>query len=133
MATIQATLGAASIANPYYISVRITKQLCNKTSMAPVFNPVFTLVSYRTVGTDQYEAIVNVQGIATYTPCGKCCAKSQTVNENFVIPFYSATTPESVTVSGGAAVNTLVSGGCCSCCSNTFVSDVPVTLTITNT
>ena len=136
MATIETTLAAGSVASPYYFDIKITKQLCNKTANAPVFIPVFTLVSYTQVGTNgtglEYEAIVNVQGIVTYTPCGQCCAKSQTVNQNFVIPFYSATEPSSVTVSSGNAVNALVtSNGCNSCCSNNFVCNVPVNLTVT--
>ena len=132
MATITTTLAAGSVASPYYYDVRITKQLCSKTSSAPVFVPTFTLLTYANVGTGQYEAIVSVQGIVTYTPCGKCCSKVQTVNHQFVIPFYSATAPTAVSVSGGTPINALVTGsGCSSCCSNTFTCDVPLVLTVT--
>jgi len=135
MATIQTTLAAGSTTSPYFLNARIKKQLCNKTPGAPVFNPVFSLVSYSlvssTVAEGQYEAIVNVQGIVTYTPCGCCCAKSQTINETFVIPFYSATAPSSVSIAGGTPINYLVNdGGCRSCCSNIFQSDVPLSLTV---
>jgi len=134
MATIQVTLAAGATASPYYLGVKITKQLCSKTAQAPVFIPQFSLVSYRQVGTSgngiEYQAVVNVQGIVTYTPCGKCCAKTQTVNEEFVIPFFSATAPSDVSVESGTPVNTLVTNGCCQCCSNTFICDVPITLTV---
>jgi len=135
MATINVTLAAGSVASPYYFDVKITKQLCSKTPNAPVFSPVFTLVNYAQVGTSdsgvEYEAIINVQGIVTYTPCGCCCAKSQTVNQQFVIPFYSATAPSGVSIASGTPINVLVKGtGCKNCCSNTFVCDVPLNLTI---
>jgi len=138
MATIQTILAAGSVASPYYFDVKITKQLCSKTPNAPVFIPIFTLVSYTQVGTAgtglEYEALVNVQGIATYTPCGSCCAKSQTVSQQFVIPFYSATAPSSVTIAAGTPINTLITGnGCNSCCSNQFVCDVPLNLTVETT
>lgn len=131
MATIQTTLGAGSTASPYFFDVRITKQLCKKTPNAPIFIPQFTLMSYKSVGTSEYEAIVLVQGIVTYTPCGECCAKSQTISEMFVLPFYSTAEPSVVSVAGGTPTNTLVTNGCASCCSNVFICDVPLNLTVT--
>lgn len=134
MATVNISLAAGSVASPYYLDAKITKQLCCKTSTTPVFVPVFTLVSYRLVGeANQYEAIVNVSGIVSYTPCGGCCAKSQTINETFTIPFVSAAAPVSVTIESGSPINSIVTGnGCgrCSQCGNTFVSEVPLTLTV---
>lgn len=135
MAIVQTTLAAGSVASPFYLNIRISKHLCAKTASAPVFTPTFTLLSYRlvspTAAGGQYKAIVNVQGIATYTPCGSCCAKSQAINENFVIPFFSATAPTAVSIAGGTPVNVLVTDGSCQSCSNTFVCDVPLTLTVT--
>ena len=134
MATINISLAAGSVASPFFIDAKITKQLCAKTSTTPVFVPVFTLISYRLVGgTNQYEALVSVSGIVSYTPCGGCCAKSQTINETFTIPFVSAAAPTSVTITAGDPINTIITGnGCgkCAMCGNTFVSDVPLTLTV---
>lgn len=129
MADISLSLAAGSTTPPYFHNVRITKQLCSKTSQTPVFVPVFTLLGYKAVGTNQYEALVNVQGIVTFTPCGSCCAKTQTISQNFVVPFFSSAVPSSVTVTGGTPINAIITNGC-SKCGNTLVCDVPLSLTV---
>lgn len=131
MASITTTVAAGSVDSPYFIDVKIKKQLCASTSSVPVFVPVFSFVSFRNVGEDQYEAFVNVQGLITFTPCGQCCARTQTVSRTFAVPFYSATAPTSVTVEGGIPRNALVDVSGCRCnCSNQFESDVSLTLTV---
>lgn len=133
MATIQYSIGAGSTNSPYYFDIKITKQLCAKTSQPPVFVPVFSVVTFRNVGTNQYEAIVNVQGVVTFTPCGQCCAKAQGVNETFVIPIYSVAAPTTITAVGGTPTNIIIpTGGCgkCSLCGNTLVCNVPLTVTV---
>lgn len=133
MATVVTTLAVGSTVTAPYYDVTITKQLCTKTSAEPSFNPVFSVVEVRPVGTNQYEAVMNVQGVVSYTPCGgSCCAKNQLVNENFIIPIFSATVP-TVTATSGTPINRIIKcGGCgkCSQCGNTLVSNIPLTLTI---
>lgn len=134
MATINVRLAAGSTASPFYHEVTITKQLCAKTCHAPVFSPTFSVVDYKLVGTQEYEVLVNVQGIVTYTPCKSCCAKSQAINENFILPFKTATAPTAVSVTGGTPRNRIITGngcGTCNRCGNTFVCDVPLDLTVT--
>jgi len=135
MATsISTTLAAGSTASPFYYDVVITKQLCSKTcaSKSPIFNPTFSLVSSTLVGTNQYELVVNVQGTVTYTPCGSCeCnAKSQVVNENFVLPLYSTNAPSAISVSGVPVLTKVQTIGC-SNCGNVMVSDCALTLNVT--
>ena len=132
MATVVTTLAVGSTVTAPFYDVTITKQLCAKTSAEPSFNPVFSVVEVRTVGTSQHEVVMNVQGVVSYTPCGSCCAKTQLVNENFIIPVFSATVP-TVTATSGTPINRIVKGGgCgkCSQCGNTLVSNIPLTLTI---
>lgn len=133
MATISFSLAAGSTAAPYYFGVKITRQLCAKTNQAPSFVPTFSVLSFRNIGTNQYEVLVNVQGVVTFTPCGQSCAKCQGVNENFVIPVYSVAAPTTITATAGTPTNIIIpSGGCGKCCNcgNTFVCDVPLTLTV---
>lgn len=130
MATITTTLAAGSNTSPYFFDARITKQLCARTPDVPVFTPVFKVLYFKPVGTSQYEAVINVQGIVTFTPCGSRCARSQTINENFVIPFFSAAAPSEIVVNSGIPTNTLTSMGC-SKFSNSFLCDVPLTLIVT--
>ena len=129
MAKINVSLAAGSIASPYYFDVKVTKQLCAKTSKAPVFVPVMTLVDYTSVGTNEYEALVNIQGVVTYTPCGSCCAKTQTINQTFRVPFYSASAVTSVTVEGGSPTMDIVNNGGCGC-GNVMVANIPLNLTV---
>lgn len=130
------TLAAGSVASPYFYKSTITKQLCRKTcaNNAPVFNPAFSLVSTSLVGENQYEVTINVQGSITYTPCGSCdcCAKTQLVNENFIVPLYATTAPSAINVSGSVISNKIQTSGC-SNCGNIFLSDCALTLTVTTT
>lgn len=134
--TISTTLAAGSVASPYFYDARITKQLCSKTcaKTPPVFAPTFSVVSTTNVGTGQYEVICNVSGVITYTPCGSCScnAKSQLVNENFVLPLYSATAPTAVTISGSTIATSIQTTGC-SNCGNVMNTDCALTLTVTTT
>lgn len=132
--TISTTLAAGSVASPYFYDCTITKQLCSKTcaKTPPVFAPTFSVVSYSSVGTSQYEVLVNVQGVVTYTPCGTCScnAKSQLVNENFIIPVYSATAPTAITASGSVVRTSIQTTGCATC-GNIMDTDCALTLTVT--
>lgn len=88
-AVITATLAAGSTTSPYYAQVNISQRLCYKTcaDVSPVFNPQFSLVSFDTVGTNQYVVTINVQGIISYVPCGGgCCTKQQPVNQKLHYP-----------------------------------------------
>lgn len=132
-AVITATLAAGSTASPYYAQVNISQRLCYKTcvDVAPVFSPQFSVVSLESVGTNQYELTVNVQGIISYVPCGGgCCTKQQPINQNFTIPIYSTTALTGATVAAGSVVNS-VAASACQKCSRAFVSETPLTITTT--
>jgi hypothetical protein len=131
---INTTLAAGSVASPYYISCNITQKLCYKTCVedTPVFNPRFSIIGFSKVGTAQYIATVHVEGIICYNPCGTCCcAAQQPLSANFTIPFYTTTTPLSVTVTQGATINTMAKG--CQNCSRQFVSETPLTMAVSAT
>ena len=132
-AIITPVLAAGSTSSPYRYQVNISQRLCFATCVGqtPVFNPIFSLVGYSPVGTGEYVATVNVQGLISYTPCNGdgCCTKTQVLNQNFTIPFYSAAAPTSVSVGQGTAVNSVV-GQPCQSCSRSFVSETPITLTV---
>lgn len=124
---------AGSTASPYYVQVNITQRLCYPTCAenTPVFAPQFALVGVSQVGTGQYAATFRVQGIISYVPCnGGCCTKSQPLSGTFTIPIASATTPTAVTVTAGATVNA-ISATACQTCSRTFVSETPLSVTVT--
>lgn len=132
-AVITATLAAGSTTSPYYAQVNISQRLCYKTcaDVSPVFNPQFSLVSFDTVGTNQYVVTINVQGIISYVPCGGgCCTKQQPVNQNFTIPIYSTTALSDAMIAAGSVVNS-VSTSACQNCSRAFVSETPLTITTT--
>jgi hypothetical protein len=130
---VTATLAAGSAASPYYVLANITQKLCYKTcaDTAPVFDAKFTLLGYSQVGTSQYVANINVHGIICYVRCGGgCdCTEQQPLSANFTVPFYSATAPSSVTLAQGAVFNTMSASGC-QMCSRLFVSECPLTLTV---
>ena len=132
-AIISPVLAAGSTTSPYLFLVNLTQRLCQATcaEQTPVFAPIFSLVGYSQVGTNAYVATINVQGVISYTPCNKnnCCTKTQIVNQNFTIPFTSATAPTSVSITQGTAVNS-VSAQPCQNCSRTFVSETPVNLVV---
>ena len=132
-AIISPVLAAGSTTSPYLFLVNLTQRLCQATcaEQTPVFAPIFSLVGYSQVGTNAYMATINVQGVISYTPCNKnnCCTKTQIVNQNFTIPFTSATAPTSVSITQGTSVNS-VSAQPCQNCSRTFVSETPVNLVV---
>lgn len=133
-ANIHATLAAgATVTAPYY-DVNIVQTLCQMVCAdeTPVFSPMFSVVSVETVGTSQYLVHLHVEGTISYMPCGGgCCqTKTQVLSQDFSVPVFSAAAISGVTVSAGATQNGIVRIPCKSC-SNTFVSDTPVTLTIT--
>lgn len=131
---ITPVLAAGSTASPYLFDVNITQKLCQPTcvSQTPVFAPVFSLVGYSALGNNMYVATINVQGIVSFTPCkgDACCTKTQVLNQNFSLPFTSATAPTAVSIVHGTAVN-VMQGQACKSCSRIFVSETPVSLTVT--
>lgn len=131
---ITPVLAAGSTASPYYCQVNITQRLCFPTCAenTPVFAPQFSLVGIVQVGTGQYAATIRVQGIISYVPCngGCCCTKSQPLSDTFTIPIASATAPTEVMVAAGVTVNA-VSTTACQQCSRTFVSETPLSITVT--
>lgn len=130
---ITPVLAAGSTASPYYYQLNITQRLCFPTCSdnTPVFSPQFSLVGVAQVGTGQYAATIRVQGIVSYVPCnGGCCTKQQPISGTFTIPIASATAPTAVTVTAGATVNTIATAACQKC-SRTFVSETPLSITVT--
>ena len=71
-ANITTTLAAGSVASPYAIMARIEQTLCAPVSVdnLPIFAPTFSVLSFSEVSTDQYVAIVQVEGVIFYSPCG---------------------------------------------------------------
>lgn len=132
-AVITPVLAAGSVASPYFVQVNISQKLCKKAciNLPPVFNPVFSLVDYASVGTGRYVATVKVEGVVSYTPCDSngCCDKMQVIFQEFTIPFTLATVPTSVTITQGVSVNSIAVTGC-QTCSRMFVSETPVILTV---
>lgn len=133
-AHITATLAVGATATAPYYDVNITQQLCTPACVdeTPVFSPKFTVKSIANVGTSQYLVVLHVEGVINYVPCncGTCCTRSQVVSQDFTIPVFSATAIGSITPSIGTVQNGIARIACCSCI-KTFVSDVPLTLTIT--
>lgn len=130
---ITPVLAAGSTVSPYYYQLNITQRLCFPTCSdnTPVFAPQFSLVGMAQVGTGQYAATIRVQGIVSYVPCnGGCCTKQQPISGTFTIPIASATAPTAVTVTAGATVNTIATAACQKC-SRTFVSETPLSITVT--
>lgn len=133
-ADITPVLAAGSVASPYFVQVNISQRLCKKTCIGqtPVFTPQFSLMGYEAVGTGQYVATIHVEGIIGYTPCetNGCCDKTQVLSQNFTIPFASATAPTAVTITSGVTANAIAAAPC-QTCSRDFVSETPITLTVT--
>lgn len=131
-AKITVTLGAGAT-NPYFAQVNISQRLCSPACAdeTPVFTPQFSLVGYSEVGTGQYIATIQVQGLISYVPCGgnSCNTRTQLVSQKFTIPFVSATAPASVTITAGTSVN-VVEQIACQNCSRDFVSETPITLSV---
>lgn len=133
-ATITPVLAAGSTTSPYLFLINISQRLCTKACVdnPPVFTPQYTLVGYTSLGGTAYAAIIQVQGLISYVPCGSnnCCAKTQPLSQKFTVPFQSPTAPTSVSVEAvGATVNTIATTAC-QTCSRTFVSETPISLTV---
>lgn len=132
-ATITPQLAAGSTASPFFYEVNISQRLCHRACVdnVPVFNPRFSLKSVAQVGTGQYVATIHVEGIISYVPCGGgCgCTKQQPLSQDFTIPIVSASTPI-VTIVQGAEVNAIAASAC-QPCSRSFVSETPLTVTVT--
>lgn len=124
---------AAGATNPYFVQVNISQRLCSPacTEQTPVFNPQFSLLSFSQVGTGQYVATIHVEGLISYVPQGgnNCCTRTQLLSQNFTIPFVSATSPTSVTITAGTTVNAIEQVAC-QCSSRDFVSETPITLNV---
>lgn len=133
-AIITPVLAAGSTATAPYYQVNISQKLCSSSCAenTPVFAPVFSVLSFASVGTNQYVATVHVEGVISYVPCNgsPCCTRSQLLSQNFTIPFFSAAAPTAVTIAQGATVNAIAVAPCHNCSRN-FVSETPLTLTIT--
>jgi hypothetical protein len=133
---ISATLAAGSVASPFYIMANISQRLCFKTCAdnTPVFAPRFSVLSFAKVGTSQYMATCHVEGIISYIPCGgDCsCTRQQPLSANFTIPFYATTTPVTVSLAQGVTINDVATVGCQNC-SRQFVSETPLSLTVSST
>lgn len=131
-AIITATLAIGSSGTAPYYDINITQQLCSPACVdeTPVFNPQFSVKQIASVGTNQYLAVIHVEGVVNYIPCncGSCCTRSQVISQDFTIPIFKTSVP-SVTLTVGQAQNGIARISCCDC-SKTFVSDVPLTLTI---
>lgn len=132
-AIITATLAlGASTSAPYY-DINITQRLCHFACAdePPVFTPQFSVKSIANVGMSQYLVVIHAEGVISYAPSGAtCCTRSQLISQDFAVPVFSATAISSVTPTAGTAHNGIVRLSCCGS-SRTFVSDVPLTLTIT--
>lgn len=98
---------------------------------SPVFAPVISYVGASLLSTGLYLLTFHVEGVVHYVPCGcgSCCTKAQVVSQDFTIPLASASAP-SVTITQGTAVNGIAKSAC-EPCSRTFVSDIPLTVTVT--
>lgn len=133
-AIIHATLAlGATVTAPFY-DVNISQQLCMPACAdeTPVFVPQFSVNSIENVGTSQYIINMHVEGTINYVPCGcGCCnTKSQVISQDFTLPVFSATAITGATIAAGATQNAIVKHPCKEC-SRDFVSDTPITVTIT--
>lgn len=126
------TPALGSTTSPYAGLVNITQRLCFAccAENTPVFDPQFSVRGVTPVGTDLYAVDVHVEGIISYVPCGGgCCCKQQPLSDDFYV-YVSATAAPTVTIAEGASANRLAVAGC-QTCGRTFVSDTPLTLTVT--
>lgn len=133
-AIIHATLAVGASATAPYYDVNITQQLCSAACCdeTPVFAPKFSVKSIENVGASQYLINIHVEGTISYMPCGcGCCAtRTQMIPQDFAVPAFSATAITGATLTVGASSNAVPKPPCQSC-SRTFVSDTPVTITLT--
>lgn len=135
-ANITATLSVGATATAPYFDINVTQQLCSPACVdeVPVFNPTFSLKGVSNVGTSQYVATIHIEGVISYIPCncGSCCTRSQVVSQDFTIPIFSATAISNVSIVTGNSQNGIARYSCCDC-SKIFVSNIPLTMTITTT
>lgn len=134
-AIITATLAASSVASPYYYNVNITQRLCKKACAddKPLFRPEFSVTGIDSVGTNQYLITVHIEGTIHYVPChcGSCDTHAQIISQDIAIPVFSATPITAASIIAGVTLNGIARNSCCEC-SNIFVSDTPIALTIVN-
>lgn len=132
-AIITPILAAGSATTPYYYQVNINQRLCTPVCVdsTPIFNPTFTFVSAVSSAANQYVVTINVEGVITYTPCGggQCCARVQTVSQEFTIPVFSETAITTVTITK-TFTNNSISTAACANCSRDFVSENGLSIAI---
>lgn len=132
-AVITPVLAAGSVASPYFVQINLSKKLCKKVCVTniPVFAPSFSVKGTSNVGTGQYVVTIHVEGAISYNPCHGCgcSAETEVVSQDFTIPIASATAPTSVTIKSGKSVNAISADGC-ETCSNNFVSETPLEVTV---
>lgn len=133
-AEIHATLALGSTSAAPFYDVRINQTLCQCACVdeTPVFSPSLSVNSIEAVGTNQYLVSIHVEGVIAYVPCGcgTCSTRTQVISQDFNVPIYSATAITGVTITTGS-INNSITRYSCSNCSKGFVSDIPMTLTIT--
>lgn len=134
-AYITAELAAGSTTSPYQYTVNISQRLCYPTCVdtVPVFMPQFSVVGAPVLlNTGLYGVTIQVQGTINYIPCNGGCGspKPLPINQTFNIKFVSATVPTGVTIATGNSVNSIATAACQKC-SRAFVSETPLTLTVT--
>lgn len=123
-AIITPILAAGSVASPYVYLINIKQKLRHPVGNAiPVFAPTYSLVGFSRISANTYVAVVNVQGLISYSKEGN--TKMQMVNQNFSIPFVRKTLPLSVTIDQGDTVNEVRNA-------RSFVSETPIYLSIRN-
>lgn len=131
-AFITPVLAAGSVASPYFVQLNVSQKLCHKACKdnIPVFAPSISYESISEVATGQYVATFHIEGVISYQPCsGGCNSKTMNISQDFTVPIASASAPTSVTVTAGAAVNTLIAAACQNC-TRDFVSEIPLTITV---
>ena len=133
-AIINATLAVGASATAPYYDINITQRLCSPACCdeTPVFAPKFFVKTIESVGTSQYLITMHVEGTISYMPCGCGCCATRTLllSQDFTIPVFSATAITGASVASGTSSNA-ISKLPCQSCSRTFVSDTPVTITLT--
>lgn len=127
------TPALGSTTSPYAGLVNITQRLCfaSCADNTPVFDPRFSVRGVSQVGTNLYAVDIHVEGQISYVACGGgCgCCKQQPLSDDFYV-YVQATSFPTVTLTEGASINRLSVAGC-QTCGRTFVSDTPLTLTVT--
>lgn len=132
---ITLTMGAGKTSSPYFYDMNLTQKLCKKACAdeVPIFDPSFTYLGVMGVGTNQYIASFRVDGVIYYTPCGcnSCATTAQKVSQEFTIPIYSTTDISNVAITISSQAVNVIAKNPCEQCSSTFVSEIPLTVTVT--